>query len=257
MKLFFRSIFFISLLFFVSCKTKAVLAEGKAQDELKAETIIQKNSNTKFDFVTLYIKASARYEDQKNTQNISAEIKIKKNEIILVSVRFLGITMAKAMITPNEVKYYEKINGTYFEGDYKTLSNWLGTDLDYTKVQNMLLAQSIETIEPKGYSAVIANNEYKLESKNNINNLAFFFESERFLLTKQQIEQVQKARTFSVDYKQFQDNNGKVLPSVLNIVALQDKGKTNIDIEYKNITFNEELSFPYSVPEGYERISID
>ena len=32
---------------------------------------------------------------------------------------------------------------------------------------------------------------------------------------------------------------------------------TKIDIEYKTVTFNEDLSFPYSVPEGYERIYID
>jgi len=33
--------------------------------------------------------------------------------------------------------------------------------------------------------------------------------------------------------------------------------KTTITIDYNNVTFNEELSFPYSVPEGYERISIN
>ena len=257
MKLFIRSIYFVSLFFLASCKTKAILAVGKAENALKSESVILKNNNTKFDFATLYIKASARYEDQKNTQNVTAEIKIKKNEIILVSIRFLGITMAKAMITPNEVKYYDKINGSYFEGNYKTLSNWLGTDLDYTKVQNMLLAQSIEELKPIEYSAVISDNVYKLESKSNTNNFAFFFESERFLLTKQQIEQVQQSRTFSIDYKQFQDNSGKILPSVLNIFAHQQKGKTKIDIEYKNVTFDEELTFPYSVPEGYERISMD
>jgi hypothetical protein len=257
MKLFIRSTYFVSLFFLASCKTKAFLIEGKAEQELRAETVIQKNDSTKFDFRTLYIKANARYEDQKNTQNVTAEIKIKKNEIILVSIRFLGITMAKAMITPTVVKYYEKINGSYFEGNYKTLSNWLGTDLDYTKVQNMLLAQSIKELKPIDFSAVVSDSGYKLESKSNTNNFAFFFESERFLLTKQQIEQIQQSRIFSIDYKQFQDNSGKILPSILNIFAQQQQGKTKIDIEYKNVTFDEELTFPYSVPEGYERISID
>jgi hypothetical protein len=36
------------------------------------------------------------------------------------------------------VSYYEKIKGTYFEGDFSALSQWLGTDLDYNKIQNML-----------------------------------------------------------------------------------------------------------------------
>ena len=48
-----------------------------------------------------------------------------------------------------------------------------------------------------------------------------------------------------------------ILPLTLAIEANQKKGKTTIDIDYKSATFNEELSFPYSVPEGYERIYIN
>jgi hypothetical protein len=32
--------------------------------------------------------------------------------------------------------------------------------------------------------------------------------------------------------------------------------KSVIDLDYNNITFNEALSFPYSVPNGYNRIII-
>jgi hypothetical protein len=35
----------------------------------------------------------------------------------------------------NSVSYYEKIKGTYFEGDFSALSQWLGTDLDYSKIK--------------------------------------------------------------------------------------------------------------------------
>jgi len=48
-----------------------------------------------------------------------------------------------------------------------------------------------------------------------------------------------------------------ILPSSLNIFATQKKGKTSIEVEYKSIKVNEEISFPYSVPDGYERISIN
>ncbi|HOD09894.1 MAG TPA: DUF4292 domain-containing protein, partial [Flavobacterium sp.] len=54
-------------LFMISCKSKAVLAEGKADDVLSASTIIQSHYNNKLDFKTLYIKSSARYEDAKQT----------------------------------------------------------------------------------------------------------------------------------------------------------------------------------------------
>jgi hypothetical protein len=133
---------FVLLILLASCKTKAVLAEGKASTSLSADKIIESYDNNKIDFSTLYIKASARYEDEKQAQNVQAEIRIKKDEKILISVRVLGITMAKALITPSAVKYYDKIGNKYFEGDFSTLSKWIGTDLDYQKLQNMFLGKA-------------------------------------------------------------------------------------------------------------------
>ncbi len=244
------------VLFLISCKSKAFLAEGKAGDSMKPEDIIQNHYNNKLDFKTLYIKASARYEDNKQKQNISAEIRIKKDERILVSIRFLGITMAKALITPNEVKYYEKINGSYFEGDYGSLSQWLGAELDYNKVQNMLLGKPMDDLTKANYRGEIINSLYKLFSVGNKTEKAFSFESERFLLKNQEISQPEKNRMITVNYPNFQDISKLILPSSLSILAEQDKGKTAIDIEYKSITVDEEMSFPYSVPEGYERVFI-
>jgi hypothetical protein len=249
----------IFILFFIiiSCKPKSYLSEGKAKTDLETKTIIQNHYNTKNDFETLYIKSSARYEDDNQTQNVTAEIRIKKDEKILVSIRFLGITMAKALITPKEVKYYEKINGTYFEGDFKTLSEWLGTDLDYHKVQNILLGQPFEEMKNGSYKNEIVDRLHKLSFNNTKFEKSFYFESERFLLKRQEITQFEKERVMIVSYPKFEEFSGLILPSNLNIFAFQKKGKTTIDIDYKSITKNEELTFPYSVPEGYQQLYIN
>ncbi|RZK08019.1 MAG: DUF4292 domain-containing protein, partial [Flavobacterium sp.] len=106
----------------VSCKSKAVISEATATKSMSAEKVIDNHYDTKKDFRTAYIKADVGYKDDKQSLNVTADIRIKKNEQILLSVRFFGITMAKALITPKEVKYYEKSGNKYFEGDYTTLS---------------------------------------------------------------------------------------------------------------------------------------
>jgi hypothetical protein len=243
-------------LFLISCKSKAVLSEGKADGVLSAKQIIESHYNNKLDFKTLYIKASAKYEDNKQKQSVSADIRIKKDEKILVSIRFLGITMAKALITPDEVKYYEVLNGTYFEGNYESLSRWLGTELDFQKVQNMLLGKPMDNLEIGNYEEEIANNLYRLFSKDNNTEKAFSFESERFLLKKQEISQLDKNRQVTVSYPNFQNIASLILPTNMSISANQGDKKTSIDIEYKTIAIDESFNFPYSVPEGYERIFI-
>ena len=249
----------VLVIFFASCKTKAVVVDRSTSNtSVSTEKIIENHYNNKINFSTLYIKANAKYQDDKQMQNVTAEIKIKKDEKILVSIRFLGITMAKALITPNSVQYYEKINGSYFEGDYAGLSQWIGTDLDYSKVQNLLLGQNIDDLRGKQFVVSIIENLYKLKNKEDSkNDKSFYFELDNFLLKKQEIIQSEYDRNLQISYSDYKKYDEMTLPLTLVIEANQKKGKTNINIEYKTVTFNEDFSFPYSVPEGYERIYID
>ena len=244
----------------VSCKAKAkAVSESKKEDvnHMTAERIIKNHYANKSDFKTVYIKSSVKYSDDKISQNLTAEIKIKKDEQILVSIRFLGITMAKALITPSKVSYYEKMGGTYFDGDFSSLSKWLGTDLDYNKVQNILIGQAMDDLNKGNYQDSIVEQSYRLEKISNDNTKKyFFFDKEKFLLNKQQIVQVAENRKMEVSYSEYNIFNESPIPLSIVINAAQDKGKTQINLGYSAVTVNEELTFPYSVPDGYKRILI-
>lgn len=251
----------LTLLFLMtitSCKPKGFIAEAKATKPMKAEKLIANHYELDKDFKTAYIKADVSYKDPKEALNLSADIRILKDEKILISIRFFGITMAKGLITPSEVKYYEKSGNSYFEGDYSTLSKWLGTDLDFTKVQNMLIGEAFDNLEKGKYDSSVENGLYKLEDKTSKNTLkSFLFEASKYMIKNQKIQQLKEKRTLSVVYPNHKQYDAITFPSALNIEAINDEKKTNIDIEYSSIKFNEELSFPYSVPSGYDRTFID
>ncbi|NBU80464.1 MAG: DUF4292 domain-containing protein [Flavobacteriaceae bacterium] len=259
-----KGLFVLAIIFLSSCKSKALFVDSKmpvavAKEEkgLTSETIIKNHFDNKSNFSTLYIRATAKYKHEDNSQSVSAEVKLMKDEKILVSIRVLGITMAKALITPNEVKYYEKINGTYFEGNYEVLSQWLGTDLDFNKIQNMLIGQPIDDLTKGNYSFTEIDRLYKLNAVADKTEKSFFFEADHFLLKKQEITQPEKERSFEVNYPGFLEFASGIFPRSLTINAFQKKGKTTIIVDYNSITFDEELSFPYSVPDGYDRIFIN
>lgn len=247
------------LITLASCKSKqAVVAEQSATGDKGAMAIIEGHYKNRKEFRTLHISAGANYKDSKQSHSVSADIRIKKDEIILISVRFLGITMAKAMITPEKVSYYEKINNTYFEGNYAVLSRWLGTELDYNKVQNIFLGEAIDNLEKGTYQSVIENGLYKLmaKQKNQITK-QFYFEGANYLLKEQAIEQAgQEARRLNIRYPAHKEYSKGILPSEIKIEAEQ-KDRVYISVEYNNVTFDEDLSFPYSIPEGFEQILID
>ena len=244
----------------ISCKSKAVAVQNTDTSEVVAKKdnkVIEKHYENKLDFKTLYIKASAKYVDAKQNQNVTAEIKIEKDKQILISVRFLGITMAKALITPTAVSYYEKINSTYYEGDFTSLSKWLGTELDYSKVQNLLIGEALDDLTKGKYTQTIVENLIRLEDEKDTKlKKAFFLEPEKYFVQKEQISQVSENIMLEIKYADNKTFNQGTLPTSIEINAIQPKGKTDINLNYNNISFNEELSFPYSVPSGYKKVLI-
>jgi len=245
---------------FASCKPKQAVVSEQAVtvgEAKSAKEVIAGHKAVPKDFKTLYIKGDASYKDSKQSQNVSVEIRIKKDETILVSVRVLGITMAKALITPKSVSYYEKINGQYFEGNYAVLSRWLGTELDYKKVQNMLLGEALDDLDKGNYQFSVEDGKYKLQGKERSISKEFFFEGANYLLKKQVVAQGgQEPRSLEIQYPAHNQYTSALLPKEIKIEAEQ-KDRVNIKIEYKVVTFDEKLSFPYEVPEGYEQIFID
>jgi hypothetical protein len=246
--------------FVISCKSKAVAVQNTdktAEAPKEDKKAIAKHYDNKLDFKTLYIKAAAKYVDAKQSQNVTAEIKIEKDKQILVSVRFLGITMAKALITPTAVSYYEKINSTYYEGDFTSLSKWLGTELDYSKVQNLLVGEALDDLRKGKYTQTIVENLFKLDDeKEDKIKKTFYLDSDKYLLQKEEISQPAENRMLKISYADSKTFEQGILPTSIEINAIQPKGETDINLNYNTISFNEELSFPYSVPSGYKKVII-
>jgi hypothetical protein len=234
-----------------------VVDASKNENRKSINKTIENYYNNKNEFSTLYIKASAKYVTEKQSQNVTAEIKIKKDEQILVSVRFLGITMAKALITPTKVSYYEKLGGTYYEGDFTALSQLLGTDLDYNKVQNLILGRAIDNLKEGKYTETLADQVYRLDEISDANTKkSFYIDANNYSINKQEVSQTKEERMIQVVYSNKKEFKEMSLPLAINIDSYQKKGKAEINLIYSAVNFNEELSFPYSVPNDYKRIII-
>lgn len=246
------------LVFIVACKSKAVLVDAQKETKTLTENkIISNYYKNNVDFSTLQLQSSVRYTDPKQSQNVSADIKIKKNEQILVNIKLLGFPVAKALITPTSVSYYEKLNRSYFQGDFSSLSVWLGTDLDFYKLQNMLLGLAIDDLRKGTYQESNPDNQYLLEDNSNSNTKkSFYIEPENFRISKQEVVQIKENRKISVAYSDSKSFTEGTVPLKILIQTLQAKGQTEINLNYNSIIFNQEISFPYTIPDGYKRILI-
>jgi hypothetical protein len=57
-----------------------------------------------------------------------------------------------------------------------------------------------------------------------------------------------------IRYKDYQERNKNVVPNNVGIVAIDNDVRNIIDIEYRNVEFDNRISFPYRIPSGFDKI---
>ncbi|MDY8138729.1 DUF4292 domain-containing protein [Aquimarina sp. 2201CG5-10] len=246
-----------SLIIFSSCKSTKAISTSKIK-KLSAEKIITNHYNQSFNFNTLNARIKVKYDDGKQSFSPNVTLRMKKDKTIWVSAKILGITLAKVLITPEKVSYYEKINNTYFEGDFELLSNWLGTDLDYNKVQQMLLGQALFNLRDDKYKSSIVNQNYQLQPKKELElfEKLFLINPGTFKIATQRLKQPIENRNLGINYRSYQKVGNQDFPKEILIEALQEQKRTTIKIEYRTVDYNAKVSFPFKIPSGYEEVTI-
>lgn len=230
---------------------------GNTVEVSKGMTVadLQEQLETTSEWKTLRIKGDAAYKDENTSQSLGMEIRMKKGEIILVSAKIGPITMAKALITPQNVKYYERISSTYFEGDFKFLSKFLGTDLSYEKVEALLLGQVDWKAAKKG-KLTITDKQWKAVWKENTTTEGSYIWNALSAMLEQHHYQ-QSNRNMQVSYSNHAAFDKWVFPQHVFVAATHTDGKNEIELKYSQLTINPEVNFPYEVPSGFDRVYID
>jgi len=251
-------ILILLLLVATSCKSKRNVADANVINTISTKKIINNHYSNNFNKKTIYAKLNAKYRDKKTSASVNIKLRLEKDKTIWMSATKFGLPLAKMKITPKRVMYYEKLQRTYFDGDFSLLSKWLGTDLDYEKVQNILLGQAVLNLKKGKYNSKISNNLYQLTPKNEnvLFNILFFMNPGNFKLNKQEIRHPEKYQFLSVSYPKYNKINGEQFPKNIHIKATENKKITTINIEYRSVEFNKELTFPFSIPSGYKEISL-
>lgn len=255
-----KNIFYIIFLsaVIVSCKTKIVSSSEVAVAKPSKEIIASYYENS-FNEQTINARLKAVYKDSDNLQTITIKLRVEKDSVIWMSGTMLGIPLAKILITQSEVLFYEKLNKTYFKGDFELLSNFLGTKVDYDIVQNLLVGEALLDLHNKKHTVEVDNNKYLLAPKKQEQafDILFWLNPQGFKVNKQEIRQPIEQQRLTVIYDEYQKVSAVEFPRTINISAVDKTNRTFIDLEYKSVEFNQKVSFPFNIPTGYKALKLD
>ena len=245
----------VFMVLFGACKSTKTVAGGDVDGSLSSKKIIQNHYQNQLDFATLSGKVRIAYTNGEDAQSVAVSLRIKKDEVIWISAP-LGVV--KAMITPDRVSFYNRLQNEYFDGDFSYLSSLLGTTVDFNMMQNLLLGNAILDLRAQKFSTATASGTYTLKPKksNPLYKILFQLEPKHFRVVDQQISQPEKDRLLTMAYS-YQEISGNVLPKDIGVVASDDSGTNTIDLEYKSMDFDKNLNFPYKIPKGFKAIDLE
>jgi hypothetical protein len=239
-----------------SCKTaKTVSSDGEITSDLSARQLIKNNTKNIANFRTLTARVKADYSSKDESKGTTISLRMEKDKTIWMSAPF---SMAKVLITPEKVSFYNKLDNTYFDGDFELLSDFVGTDLDFDKVQNILLGEALYDLKKEEFVASTFEKSYLLQPKNQRDLFEIFYllNPSHFKMDSQQFTQALENRHLQIDYKNYQEVKKQTLPKNIKIIALESYDETIIDLEYRSVALNEKIRFPFRIPSGYKEIEI-
>lgn len=244
------------ILFFAGCKsTKIIISSGEPNTRLSSKLIIKEHLKQKANFKTLQARVKVEYIQGNKSQMHTISLRIEKDKTIWIN-SFLNVIRIK--ITPEKVGYYNKLDNTFFEGDFSLISDLLGIEIDFNKAQNLLFGEALFDLQSELYDANIHESSYLLKPKEQSTLLEIFFllNPKHFKMDSQQLAQPLKRRMLQIDYENYQEVKNQVLPLHIKIIALENNEETIINMEFKSVYLNRDLRFPFRIPSGFQEIVI-
>ena len=271
-------IFFLILSFLFACKAKKNLPHRQEKCKLdyksaKTLTALLKQNQVQYSTFSGKIKANVVI-DEKETE-FSVALRMKKDSIIWASVSSFCIEGIRFVATKDTLKFIYRLHSKYFIGNYDTLSKLIHAEVDLEILQSLLIGNNVEfyeedeklksgidscryllgTIRKRKLRKVIEKGKELKEPAQTIWMMDSLFKITRILF-----REFESGREFDAHFENFQNvdlpegaTKKIFVPFILTYYIKADKVIT-VNLEYTKASANKPQNFPFTIPDGYERI---
>lgn len=244
-------------LLLAGCRSAADLSSTLPNPKWSSAQVVRAHKQTSPEFNYLATRAQLVYKTEDQEQKISVSLRMKSGDTIWMKATVFGVTLAKAIVTKDEVSYYEMLNKTYYKGPLTEISRWLGFAVTLEQLQNILLGQSVLSMS-RNTPQLIDNDSYLLGPiDTGIGwNLTNAVRPDNFRLKRAELAATGVVPTsVSLKYGGYNQVQQQYFPEQLDLSVNAPKAKTQIRLSYKQFDLPDRLSFVYTIPEGFKRIT--
>ena len=255
-----------SLVIFGSCSPARKVMKAPIREE-GADFLFAKLKEKELKFEWFSAKFSAEYSNKGKENSFSGQIRIRKDSLIWISLTpMLGIEAVRLMISQDSVKMINRLNDTYFAGDYEYVNRFLNTNIDFDLLQAFLLGNDLQFYENGKFRASIDHGEYKLSTgdrgklkkfvRNSQENLKIFIQNiwldaGNFKITHADVKEIRrdniKLESFYADFEPVDD---QLFPMKMTYTIWADN-TIRVKADFSKLQLNVPLQFPFKIPASY------
>ena len=214
-----------------------------------------KATNTNFQYLNGRGKVHFKHRSTEQTANFN--LRVRRDSAIWLSGSLLGIEGVRALLTPDSVRVVNRLQKSYFTGDYAYLSQLLNVPVTYQQMQAILLGDyqpapkgTKPTVTTEGPNQAVSYSQAALLLEQLVGT-----ESGRLQLLK--VSEASAQRSLTVGYSDFQKPGGTDLPFAFTTSVLGQQGGTegtSATLNYSKVEVGAgHLDFPFSIPKGYKK----
>jgi hypothetical protein len=262
-------LFLFALIFLVSCSTQRKIIKAPLKEE-GVDYLFKKLKEHELQYAWLTAKFSAEYKNKGQKNSFNGNIRIRKDSVIWLSFSpALGIEVFRIMLTQDSVKFINRMNNTYFTGDYNFVNHYLNTNIDFDLLQSFLTGNDLSFYENGKFRAGLDNSSYKLvtaarmklkkfvrNSQENVRVLiqSIFIDPETFKITKAVVKEIKEPNIqLEANYSSFEKIGEQLYPKEMSFDISADNN-LSVSVDFSKITINTVQVFPFKIPQSYHPV---
>ena len=278
----------ILALWLSSCKTSGELPRAVAKP-MSTNKLLKRVEQNAFDYDYFSIKRiNCNFSSTNSRATFKIDLKAKKDEKILVSIKKMNIPVGRVLLTPDSVKYVNYIDRNYFYDDYSFLSKFLHIDIDFGIIQSIISNNAFSyRNDPKDkdfktFASFIENGMhllqsektkkiFKLDEKDKPQKLErrfrrldddalivqkMYFNPGDFALTRLQINDKTNNRNMNLVFDDFVTLKNKEYPGAIEMNFLSEIEQIRMRIRMAGFSTDKISSIDIKIPQKYEQIHV-
>ncbi|WP_236977587.1 DUF4292 domain-containing protein [Membranihabitans maritimus] len=182
--------------------------------------------------------------------NSNLTVRMSDDEIWMVG-KFIGIEAFRTKVTIDSIMVLDRINRVYMHSSWQDVQQKYSPELDFFALKNLLIGNPF--IVQGGQYSLFKNGdvyEFDYESETNAKLFIDIFFQNQIRQSNWLVES--KDLVVEAKYDKYTNENLKNIPYFRSYIAdISNTQNINIELEIKNLSFDDDLNTPFEVPDRY------